>query len=267
MRWWKLSSGEWFEWTSPWWLLLIILIIAGFFLRHHKYYLAAIYSYLYTGTEKGRIWTKIRFALPSFFTALLLLSIVLALVDFTRAYVSVKEEFGTHRIFVALDASSSMYNFTSPHDSITCKTTAYVYPRIHGGCRALYRLVDEVEKFSLGKDSSNLKDLIGIDQFAKNSYVISYLTSDYNKLRKRIDDLEWKSTFLGINTNIHLGMWDMYLMALERNLRRGSFTHLTGKELRALTETLNPKSSFNFRPPESIKEKLEKIKKEFKDTD
>jgi len=193
---------------------------------------------------------------------------VFLMVDITRAYVVVTDQRARHRIFVLIDSSSSMYGFFTALKSITCKTNGQFFPRISGVCRALYQLIDTLERAGAGKEAE-AKDLIAVGQFAEHSYVVSYLTDDYRRLRERIDRLEFQSyLILGSATNMHLAIWDMYLMALERNRDPSSgYTYLSDEELRKIALALAPGprgSPLVF--PETLVEKLKKIREELRDT-
>jgi hypothetical protein len=122
----------------------------------------------------------------------------------------------------------------------------------------------------LKKDHGEREDLIGIGQFATHSYVIAYPSQDYNRLREKVRNMQFLSQgILGMYTNIHLAMWDLYLMAFDRNLRSDSkmVTHLSGKELRLLARSLEPESArSSYTPPQELIKKFSLIKEEFHDT-
>lgn len=257
------------EWQNPWWLILLVPLFVGLFFRHHSASLMKAYAHLVIKGKWRWIRTQIRFGSPLFFAFLMMLSIVAAAVDFTRAHTVISEKKSRQRIFSWADSSSSMYDFSTPLDSITCEKNAKFFPKIQGVCRALYRLIDDISVSAAKKTDLLEKDLISIGQFATYSYVIAYPSSDYPRLREKVDKMEFKSRdILGIYTNIHLGMWDMYLMALDRNLRQESgFTPLSGKELKLLASSVAPGGlSREYVPPRELKEKLLLIRNELRDT-
>lgn len=269
MKWLDLGKDIWLEWREPYWLLLLIPIFLGFFFRYSPYYIQKAHQHL---KSRGRIRTKIRFAPPLFFAFLMMLSMTFAAADVTRGYVAAVGKLAVHRIFVWVDSSSSMRWVTTArvsHGSIKCGSPhVRFYLRIHGACRALERLIDEVSRNAEKKKSFTERDLVGIGQFALNSYVISYPSNDYRRLQEKVKNMEFVSSDLGIFTNVHLGVWDMYLMALERNLRQGSgYADLSGKELRRLASSLAPGGSEKeYEPPRELREKLLKIREELRDT-
>lgn len=265
---WIINPAEWVEWHHPGYLFLFVLILLGFFFRKNSYSLPISVSYL---RISGRMRTHFRFALPYFLGFLCLSAIILGLVDITRTIISVKEQKSQHRIFVAIDKSSSMWGFGAKHLSIKCVTTARFYPRIWGECRAMFKIIDAVEKRALReKGDAKVEDLVSIILFARDAAVISYPTSDYPVLRKKMENIDWLSGAsgrLGINTNIHLAVWGMLRMALERNLRVESGTaSFTGKDMRLLQRVLGPKISPDFFPPKELDEKLKALRKELRDT-
>lgn len=256
------------EWQNLLWLLLLIPLFVGLFLRRNSNYILKTHSPFLIGKSWKRFLSRTRFILPSIFAFLAMISIIAASIDINRVHTAVGEKKIKHRIFVWVDSSSSMYNFSTPMTSITCEKNAKFFPKINGACRALYRLIKDVSDFAEKKTDSSEKDLVGIGQFATYSYVISYPSNDYRRLNQKIDKMEFKSSELGIFTNIHLGMWDMYLMALDRNMRREpNFTPLSGKELKIFAFSVVPgRLSKEYSPPRELKEKISLIKNELSDT-
>lgn len=263
------AGYAWIVWQQPYWLLLLIPLFIGLFFRYHSHYVQKTHDYLKTYQKERKFLTRIRFALPlaCIFFAMVLL--VVALGDVTKGYIVVEEQARTHRIFVWVDSSSSMYGFSTELSSITCEKNAEFFPRIYGACRALSRLIGEVERFSLNKEYDKGEDLIGIGQFARDSYVVAYPSQDYGRLRERVRNMQFLSQgILGIHTNIHLAMWDLYLMALDRNLRNANrITHINGKELRLLAKSLEPEGiRSSYMPPRELIQKLSLIREELRDT-
>lgn len=256
-------------WQQPYWLLLLIPLFLGLFFRSRTYYLQKTHDYLKARQGERKFWTRIRFSLPLVCMFFAMILVVMALGDATKGYMFVQEQASTHRIFVWVDSSSSMYGFTTPLSSITCGNNTELFPRIYGACRAMFRLIDDVERFSLKKEQGKGEDLIGIGQFATYSYVVAYPSQDYIRLREKARHMEFLSRgVLGIYTNIHLAMWDLYVMALDRNLRNAhTETHLNGKELRLLAKSLEPGSINSvYIPSQELIKKLSLIKEELRDT-
>ena len=256
-------------WQQPYWLLLLIPLFVGLFFRSRTYYLQKTHDYLNAYQGERRFWIRLRFSLPFLCVFVAMILLVIALGDVTKGYVFVEEKARTHRIFVWVDSSSSMYGFSTSLPSITCENNAELFPRIHGACRAVSRLITDVERFSLKKEQGKGEDLIGIGQFATHSYVIAYPSQDYTRLKGKVRHMQFLSKgILGIYTNIHLAMWDLYLMALDRNLHNNNgMTHLDGKELRLLAKSLEPGSiSSAYIFPQELRSKFSLIKEELKDT-
>ena len=268
--------GPWFrfDWQHPWALLLIIPLLAGWWWSRRSYYVRKVHAYLVplvneaNGTGR-RMRRAIRFGSPVFFRLLAMLLLIMALVDVTRTYEQVEDTTETHRVFIIWDSSSSTYGFNqSRFPAITCATTGKFFPRIHGICRAAYRVIDEVEHVARAKGGRS-QDLLALVQFASYSYVISYPTSDYAGFRKRVDDMDlYLSKILGISTDMHLAIWDAYMMALERNTdQKSGFTYLNGQDIRRLALALAPgESASSLSLPNDLREKLERIRQEMHDT-
>ena len=263
-----------FEWQNPLCLLLIIPLLIGWWWMRRPHYVQKAHTHLAPlclemNTGMRRFMRAIRFESPNFFRFLVVLLLMMAMVDVTRTYELVQDQAGTHRIFLIWDSSSSTYGFRqSLFPSITCSTTGKFFPRIHGICRAAYRVIDEVEHFAMAKAQTS-QDLLALVQFASHSYVISYPTNDYMGFRKRIDDMElYLQGILGIGTDMHLAIWDSYLMAFERNIEKKSgFTYLSGQDIRSLAMALAPgDTSSRLALPHDLREKLERVREELRDT-
>lgn len=254
---------------QPYWLLLLIPLFVGLFFRSRPYYVQKTHDYLNVYQGERRFWTRVRFSLPLSCIFFAMILIVAALGDATKGYIVVEETARMHRIFIWVDSSSSMYAFHTTLPSITCEKNAEFFPRIYGACRAVSRLIDDMERFTLKKGHDEREGLIGIGQFARDSYVIAYPSQDYNRLREKVRNMQFLSGgILGISTNIHLAMWDLYLMAFDRNLRNThGATHLSGKELRLLAKSLEPEGMhISYTPPQELAQKLSLIKEELHDT-
>lgn len=254
---------------QPYWLLLLIPLFFGLFFRSRAYYVQKTHEYLNTRRGERRFLTRLRFSLPLLCIFFAMILLVAALGDVTKGYVVIEVKAFMHRIFVWVDTSSSMYGFNTPSFPITCEKNAELFPRIYGACRALSRLITDVEGFSLKKRHDKGEGLIGIGQFGDYSYVVAYPSQDYSRLREKVRHMNFVSNeILGVHTNIHLAMWDMYLMALDRNLRNvKSPTHLSGKELRLLAKSLEPEGMrSSYAPPQELMQKLFLIKEELRDT-
>lgn len=255
----------------PWWLILLIPLIIGIATRVHSAYFLKAHSHIapisFNGWRRFRkIGCRVALLLPVWIKILILFLIIIALADITRGYVVVLSHKAVQRIIVNLDVSSSMHGFWSPIPAITCKQNSALFPRIRGACRALYRLLNDVEKETKGEMQSRVT--LSLLQFASRSAVVSYPTNDYARFREKIDRLEFKNHGLGISTSMHLAIWDMFLMALERNRKKDTgFTHLAENDLRKIYIALAPghKTSPLY-IPNDLAERLFKIKSEMRDT-
>lgn len=259
-----------FEFRNLYWLLLILPVLLGLWKRKEFGFVGKT---TYLITKQGRPRSYFRSALLFFFVTFGFLSIIVAIADLTRGYTVAKDNFTVNRIFVALDNSSSMYNYEHLQDPIFCadKNLRIDYPRIYGACRALYRLIDETEVFAQKK--ANQKDRIGLIRFALYSFGQVPPTSDYKKLRSVIDEMNWRinsgrSSPLGIYTEIHLALWDMYLMALDRNRQEESgYIHIAEKEMSLLKQSLFPEGKETpFSLPHELKKNIPLLQRELQDT-
>ena len=264
--------NQWLGLQNPWWLLLILPLMLGWWFSREPYYFRKSFAYLTPISLAIRVRIhaeKFRFDVPKALRLIVMFLFIAALADITRTYEFVEGKAGVHRIFLVFDSSSSTYGFSQNRfRSITCSTTAKFFPRLHGACRAVYRVIDEVERFAISK-GRGAQDVIGLVQFANYSYVISYPTNDYEGFRKRVDDMElYLAKILGTSTNMHLAIWDAYLMALERNMAKNSnFTYLSGQDIRSLAIALAPgEKSSRLTLPDGLREKLAAMRQELRDT-
>ena len=260
-----------FLWEHPWGLLLLVPLVIGIATRIPLTYISKAHSHiapssLVGATRLRRISRRIAFAIPPVVKALILVTIIAALLDVTRGYTVVVGQKITQRFIIGLDVSSSMYGFSTRLSTITCSKNAVLFPRIMGSCRALYRVVDDVEKETKGEVRPRIQ--LGLLQWAWRSAVVSYPTSDYARFREKIGNLEFRSHDLGVATGMHTALWDMYLMALDRNMKRNSgFTHFSGKDMQMIYASLapGPKESALYLPKD-MAEKIAKVKMEMRDT-
>lgn len=271
MMWQYLFS--WKNWENPWWFLLVIIFVLGLFLRQRSHYLkkahihfAPLYMQPMESTRK--VLTQ---AIPAIFSFLTMLAITGALANFNIGYIRIQEEEASNRIIGSVDTSGSMV-VQRPYTSspvgaavVTCNTNSWWYPRAHGACRTLYKLLDEIEMHSKKRKDDSIKDLVGLFVFGTASYVLSQPSSDYAAIRTKVDTFNWKDERISGSTNFHLALWDMFLMALERNTFKDSgFTYLSGAEIKILGNSL--RAPGNFFPPPFLEDKLKRIRSELRDT-
>ena len=253
--------------AEPLWLLLLLLIGIGALLSGRATFFLPKAVY---GVRGGKAKTPLRFFLPRFFFALSVGAMVVALADPARVSSFSKEELTVNRIIVSVDNSSSMYNF-SFGGPIYCtdKDVKHQYPRIYVGCRALHRIIDDTEQFAAKKDGAKEVDVIGLIRFALYSKVQAYPTSDYVQLREKVDEMNWRiPDHLGVFTEIHLALWDSFLMALRRNQEKKPGHIVFGnKDIDILVDALRPEGrAIPFTVPRGIKDKLDALREELRDT-
>lgn len=281
-----MSLPDFLHLEAPYWLLLFIPLLIGavWSTRGDRYLLKSM-------RIRGKLTqTSFRPALPRIFFILALSCIIVALSDPTRRFTSVKDDLTVNRIFVAIDNSSSMYNFESKsninyegdidvddveskpkYPPIRCTDTNLKdkYPRIYVACSALHRILDDVEAFVRKKGNNNQVDRVGLIRWASYSKVQAYPTSDFVGLRAKIDKMNWRDEDnLYIFTEIHLGLWDLFLMAFRRNRDPdGGLVYLNKQDMDALASALKPEGkNVSFSPPHTLKDKFEQLKNELRDT-
>lgn len=225
-----------------------------------------------TWNEDGGISLRSRFRvfLPRACCFVGLVFAVFALADVARRYVVTHDQFAVNRLYVTLDNSSSMYGFGGG-DPIHCadKDLKYEYPRIWNGCRAMARIVDATEEYAkTKKDGDERKDRIGLLRFGLYSFVEIYGTSDYDRVRKVMRELNWRDPKTGIFTEIHLALWDMFQVALQRNFRKAEgVTFLDEKERILLVRSLYPEGlEVHYHPPRLLEPKLRALRTDLRDT-
>ena len=116
--------------------------------------------------------SRARIFVPRLFFALVALGIVLGLSDITYRYVVTSSQYATNRLYITLDNSSSMYNFTNPWAPAYCTSVPngqpcpiygtdvglqYKYPRIYNAYRAVMRIIDATEAYTERKKNGKKK--------------------------------------------------------------------------------------------------------------
>ncbi len=246
--------SQWFFGGDMRWALLLIPLALGVFFSFFRNYSAGYIKKVYARMAQDSAKFRLRGVLPGFFAILGLLVVVAALMDFTRGYAEVEEHQTVNRIFVAIDNSSSMYDFKYQLESIYCadRNLREAYPRIYGACAALHRIVNETEAHAKRAGGTG-KDHIALVRFALNSYLQFPLSSDYARFRRVIEEFNWREQLIrsasstgaqkDIYTEIHLALWDLYRLALERNRAPNSgFAHLSLEDMKILARALEPET-------------------------
>jgi len=254
--------------TNPNWLFALVPVFLSVFLLRHSGYIVKTYV-----TEKGEsLSTRVRLGLPLFFFLISACFMVVALADPTEKYVVYEEELKINRILVAIDNSSSMYNFNAGDKTpiyCTDDNLEPTYPRIYVACQALHHLVNSVSSFSKKRKTAG-RDTIGLVRFALYSKVQTYPTGNYSQLRDVVDRMNWRRVAdLGIHTEIHLGLWDLYLLALKRSRDPNTDqVYLNEQDITSLARALFPSSSVRAKLHlrRNLKEKLTRLKNELQDT-
>jgi hypothetical protein len=220
------------------------------------------------GSARPTLSTRLRVMLPSVLLALGTLGIILALADVTRAYTVKSEVLAVNRFIVTLDNSSSMYNFAGgPPIHCTDRELKIEFPRIWNACRAMDQLITSTEAYAK-KKGEDRQDKIAILRFGLNSFVEVHPSSDYVRLRTMMEKMNWRDPRTGIFTEIHLALWDMYQIALQRNFRGAkNNTALTDEDRLVLLRALRPDATVTqFYPPKQIEDKLIALRKDMRDT-
>lgn len=247
-------------------LLLLLIVFLGAFLSWRA---QPAVEKAWSGTRETSLSSRLRNTLPRICFALGAIFIVLGLADVARRYTVTEHRYMTNRLIVTLDNSSSMYNF-GYGDPIHCadQDLKRTYPRIWGACLAMARLIDETEEYAKKKHAEDRKDQIAILRFGLNSFVESYATSDYDRLRAIMKKLNWRDPRTGIFTEIHLALWDMYQVALQRNARgTEGFQSFSEEERLLLARSLSPEGlEVRYHVPLSLEGKLRAMRADLRDT-
>lgn len=276
----ELLLRIWMMFTNPLWLIALIPVMLGLVWRFRANYM----SKTITPARKQHIGTRLRFVLPRFFAFFVLLALVGALADVTRSYTVVEDELSVNRLLVLADSSGSMYespslNPPSPPRRVTIdrpQSTApqglkltctskelFKEPRIKAVCYALHELVGTLRIFS---KTENIESEMGLIQFAADAFVISYPLSDYDKLDREINVIVWNDTDnLGQSTNLHYALYDLFLMALDRNFRKDTeFTSLNVEDRALLRRALAAGGPLYL--PKELASKFARVREEMRDT-
>ncbi|HEY4519448.1 MAG TPA: hypothetical protein VJH33_00215 [Candidatus Paceibacterota bacterium] len=210
-----------------------------------------------------------RIIVPRLFFFLCALCIVLALSDITRRYTVAQDQYATNRLYTTLDNSSSMYGFDASGPPIHCtdKGLKRAYPRIFNACRAMFKIIDAMEAY-VKKKNDGSQDKIGLLRFGLFSFVELYGSTDYERARTLMREINWRDPRTGIYTEYHLALWDMFQVALQKNFRRADgVVPLDDGDRRALALSLYPESgNTRYAVPRALKAKLEGLRADLKDT-
>lgn len=221
--------------------------------------------------------SRFRVLLPRFCCLIGLVFVVFALADISRRFVVVENRYAMNRLYLSLDNSGSMWNWYDPRERnerrnipIRCvdRDIKNQYPRIWNACRAVARIVDATEEYAKKKSAGERKDIIGLLRFGLYSFVEIYGTSDYDRVRRAMEKLDWRDPRIDIYTEIHLALWDMFQVALQRNFRRGeNVTFLDDKDRLMLIRSLYPEGlDVRYHPPRLLEPKLIALRKDLRDT-
>lgn len=208
-----------------------------------------------------------RVTIPRLFFFLCAACSVFALADITRTYTVHEDKYAVNRLYITLDNSSSMYNFSNgPPIYCTGTKLKREYPRIFNACRAVFKIVDAIEAY-VAKKNDGSQDKIGLLRFGLNSFVEMRGSNDYERVRKLVRELNWRDPRTGIYTEYHLALWDMYQIALQKNFRLADgVVPLDERDRRTLALSLYPENeNVRYRVPHALKEKLEKVRADLKD--
>ena len=258
------------EFERPYFLLLLFLLFAGVLWRGYgRSYIVKIYR----GKEADHTLSKYT-ATRTGIGFLSLALIVFAMADPTRGYSLTEEKQSTNTIYIAVDNSSSTYNFDTRSDvPIYCSDKDLIdsYPNIYKECLVLMRIIDETEKFA---NANSVKNKIALLRFAQYSAVQVYPTDDYALLRRTVKtDMNWRAyKQIGIHTEIHLALLDMFNLLLMQRVDSGSAPSLKGiedeeapllsfEESEILIRSFVPEGeNIHLSIPRSLKEKISKLK-------
>ena len=226
--------------------------------------------------ENGKVSLRSRFRvlLPRFCLIIGLAFVVFALADVTRRYVVVENQHAVNRLYISLDNSGSMWNWFDYRERngipiyCTDRDLKHKYPRIGNACRAVARIVDATEEYAKKKPEEARKDTIGLLRWGLYSFVEIYGTSDYDRVRRVMEKLNWRDERTGIFTEIHLALWDMFQVALQRNYRSADgVTFLDEKDRQTLIRSLYPEGlDVRYHPPRLLESKLIALRKDLRDT-
>ena len=246
-------------------LPLLLLVLIGLIGRVHKQGVQKAWS----GKSESNLYSRFRIFLPRLCFFLGIAAAMGALADITRTYVVVSDKYATNRLYIDIDNSSSMYNFKGSSEPIRCidKGLKHDFPRIFAACRAIFYIVDAIEAYAKKKGEGS-QDQIGLLRFGLHSFVEIYGTTDYERVRKRTRELNWRDPRTDIYTEIHLALWDLFQVALQRNFRgEKGMVALDEEDRLILARSLYPEGqNIRYKVPRKLQQKFEAMRVDLRDT-
>ncbi|MDP3646269.1 MAG: hypothetical protein Q8R25_04230 [bacterium] len=233
----------------------------------------------WSGMGESHLLSRFRIFLPQLCFFFGVAGALCALADIKRTYVVVSDQYATNTLYIDIDNSSSMYNFGDNGRSfpIHCSghytsqetkyNLKYDYPRIFNACRTLNNIVDATEAYAKKKGDSQ-QDKIGLLRFGLYSFVEIYGTTDYERVRKRVRELNWRDPRTGVYTEIHLALFDLFQVALQRNFRgEKGMTALDEADRLTLARSLYPEGqNVRYHVPRQLREKFVAMRADLRDT-
>ncbi|MFH1759070.1 MAG: vWA domain-containing protein [Patescibacteria group bacterium] len=209
-------------------LLLLTLLAAVIILRRQKYFIRrstigplvkAVKQY------KGRI--SFKKLLPYFLFAPAITLLIMAAADFSIGTQKKFKKYLVHNYILIDDSSGSMTNAGGHYDE---EKDEWVQNKISENIASLIAgnkaLLEELKQ---APRESNERDLVGVVVFSNDAFVVSYPTSDYDNLAKKIDLVSWNQSPLGGGTEVEDALWVAITMIVKRNGRAGGACFIEGE--------------------------------------
>src|SRR3989344_2789938 len=185
----------------PWFLLLLLLVLLLIIFRKPKYFIRHSYLPAIMGAKK--------IALVSFLMWTGWLLIILATVDYAIGYKDSYQKLITHNYVLINDGSGSMV----------------ANGELNGVGKNLTTLLNANDNFlktleSIERSDGN-RDSVGMLVFSSDPFILSYFVEDYDFIRQKMFQLDWRIPPLNQGTEVNKAIWAGINLILKKNMDLG----------------------------------------------
>ncbi len=189
------------DFEHPWLLLLFLLVLPLLIWRRSKYFLRHSYLKAMMGAKK--------IALINFLRLISWLLIILAAVDYGTGYKESHKKLIIHHYVLINDGSGSMVGDENAL-GVGKKLTILLKANDH-----FLKTLENLER----PDGS--KDFVGMLVFADDAFVVSYFVEDYDFIRQKMFQIDWRIAPLNLGTQTNKAIWASIKLILKNNVESG----------------------------------------------
>ena len=238
--------------SHPLFLLLFALSLGLIIARKTKYFLRHAHIKIVINVKRKNWGGAMLNALPIFVKWLAWILLILAAADYSSGYVEYYHKDIIHQYILIDDGSGSMIDGAAKN----------------GVGKSLKALLAGNEKFLTTlenlKRPDGGKDQIAATIFSNDVFVVSYFTEDYDFIRKKLNQVDWRIRPLNLGTEMDKAIWLGIKMILKRN-SESQGTFYSEDEMASLNiRAVGSGRQFDLENLPTLKSKTEKIKNEIK---